>query len=603
MRRASVEETRMSKGDDRVIEELGRILASEPFAASPMLASFLRYVVEETLAGRGDRLKAYTIAIGALERSDDFDPNDNPLVRVQARRLRQALERYYFTEGRGSDLVIELPLGTYVPNFVERSAAPEAAPPPAPAGAEKPHTDDAPAPRDVRRPMPRGRLAFVALTVVLVAALAAGVWYGLSRIVDPPPSARGSATSGWPETRSASDTDPAAAVGLDATRVLPLLTVTVVTGSPPPPEFDPEVYRNRIEGYARRFDDAIVVTRRSADFPPPIGQPLYRLRALVVREGGTNNVYLQLVHAGDERLVDSVAVTLDVIRGPNYTAFDLPSDLAFVRNSVRVHGTISRDLAAVGDIGPELACIAKTWQYFLESTRRTHRDARDCLTAVVASNPRLVPALTMLGEIYIGEYRQSLDDTSDDPLARADELLGRASRLAPGSSAVFRVLENLLLLRGDTDAAVRAATAALRNNPDDADAIGGLGAVFARLGRYEEAIDLMMRAEAATSTPPKWMQFYTFLAFNNLDRTREADERVAFFDGTTSSLYLAAAAIRAHRRGDEAAAAAAIAAIHEIEPTLRNDPKGFLRRRGFTDTVADRLLIDLRAAGLLRSRT
>ena len=593
----------MSNGDGRVLEELGRILASEPFVASPMLASFLRYVVEETLAGRGDRLKAYTIAIGALDRSDDFDPNDNPLVRVQARRLRQALERYYFEAGRHSDLVIELPLGAYVPNFVERAAVPDAAPAPSPIGAETPRTDDAPPPPDLRTRPPRGRLAFVALAGVLAAALAIGAWFGLSRIVDRPPTARGSTPSDSAEARSASDADPAPAVGLDAARVLPLLAVTVETGSPPPPEFDPGVYRNRIEGYARRFDDAIVVTRRSADFPPPVGQPLYRLRALVVREGGTDNVYLQLVHAGDERLVDSLAATLDVTRGPNYTAFEPPSDLAFVRNAVRVHGAISRDLAATGDIGPELGCIAKTWQYFLESTRRAHRDARDCLTAVVAANPRLVPALTMLGEIHLGEYRQNLDESAGDPLARADELLGRASRLAPGSSAVFRVLENLLLIRGDADAAVRAATAALRNNPDDADAIGGLGAVYARLGRYEEAIDLLTRAEADVSTPPKWVQFYTFLAFNNLGRAREADERVAFFDGTTSSLYLAAAAVRAHRRGDATAAAAAITAIHEIEPTLRADPRAFLRRRGFADAVADRLLVDLTAAGLLRSRT
>lgn len=592
----------MSNGDDRVVEELGRVLASEPFVASPMLASFLRYVVEETLAGRSDRLKAYTIAVGALERSDDFDPNDNPLVRVQARRLRQALERYYLTEGRDAALVIELPLGTYVPNFIERTTAPRAAATPSPTDADEPHTDAPPPPRRARAPMRRGRFAFVALTVALSAAMAIGIGYGVSRIVDPPPSARESATSASSETRPASDAENTQAVGLDATRVLPLVAVTVDTGSPPPSDFDPQVYRSRLEGYARRFDDSVVVTRRSTDFPPPIGQPLYRLRALVVREGGTTNVYLQLVHAGDERLVDSLAVTLDVTRGPNYTTFEVPSDLAFVRDAVRLHGSISRDIATIGDIGPELACLTRARQYFLESTRRTHRDARNCLTVVVAANPRLVPALTMLGEIYIGEYRQNLDDAIDDPLARADELLGRASRLAPGSSAVFGVLENLLLIRGDTEAAIRAATRAVRNNPDDTTSIGGLGAVFARVGRYEEAIDLLTRAEATTSTPPKWMQFYAFLAFNNLGRTREADERVAFFDGTTSSVYLAAVAIRAHRRGDEAAAATAITAIHEIEPTLRTDPKGFLHRRGFTDAVADRLLVDLRAAGLTRSR-
>ena len=588
----------MSDRDARVVEELGRVLASEPFVASPMLAAFLRFVVEETLAGRGDRLKAYTIAVGALGRSDDFDPNDNPLVRVQARRLRQALERWYLTDGRSAALMIELPLGTYVPSFVERTVSPEPPAAPSPTDSPAPHDDDVAA-AEARFRSPPLRRILVGLVAVVTAAAALAIWYARPSLIP----LRGSTTAEQVETRPANEQDPTFAIGLDATRVLPLFAVTIETGSPAPSDFDAEVYRSRIEDYARRFDDAVVVTRRSADFPAPVAQPLYRLRALVVREGGTSNAYFQLVHAGDERLVDSIAVTLDAIRGPNYATFEPPSDLAFVRNTVRVHGTISQDLGRGGDFGPELACLTKAWHYFLESTRQAHRDARDCLIPVVAANPRLVPALTMLGEIHLGEYRQNLDRSIADPLARAEELLSRASRLAPGSSAVFRVLENLLLIRGDTDAALRAAARAVRNNPDDADAIGGFGGVLARIGRYEEAIHFLIRAETSTATPPKWMQFYTFLALNNLGRTSEADEHVAFFEGATSSLYLTAAAIRSHRRGDEAATSRAIAAIHEIEPNLQSDPRDFLRRRGFTDAVADRLLVDLTAAGLLRSRT
>jgi hypothetical protein len=294
----------------------------------------------------------------------------------------------------------------------------------------------------------------VGLAVVVALTIAFGAWYAGSRQVGWPPMAQrptaGDLVESRPapaearpasvdtrpvtaETRPAGDGEAINNVGLDATRVLPLLAVTVETGSPPPPEFDAEVYRNRIEDYARRFDDAIVVTRRSADFPPPVGQPLYRLRALAVREGGTSNVYFQLVHAGDERLVDSVAVVLDALRGPTYTAFEPPPDLAFVRSTVRVHGTISQDIARGPDIGPELTCLTKAWNYFLESSRQTHQAARDCLIPVVAANPRLVPALTMLGEIHIGEYRQNLDGAIPDPLGRAEELLSRASRLAPGS--------------------------------------------------------------------------------------------------------------------------------------------------------------------------
>ena len=591
----------MSSGDERVVEELGRVLASEPFVASPMLASFLRYVVEETLAGRGDRLKAYTVAVGALDRSDEFDPNDYPLVRVQARRLRQALERYYSTDGRSSDLVIELPLGTYVPNFLRRDTPTDAELPPRASETIRlpspPADDDRPA-RDVPSTTERWRTV-AAVLLVFATISAVGGWYARSWLA----AALSPQTISRSEPVAAVENEPATATGLDATRVLPLLTVAIDVRDPAPPDFDAEVYRNRIEAFARRFDDVVVVTRRSADYPTLVGQPLYRLRFVVVREGGTTNAYVHLTHAGDERIVRSIALTLDLAGSPANVSFATPEDLAFVRDVVQQHGAISQDLTNVPEISPELACLTRAWNHHLESTPQSHREARDCLVPLVTANPRLVPALTMLGAVHLSEFRQNFNRRSGDPLVRAEQALRQAVRLAPASSAPYQVLESLLLIRGDTDAAVRAGAMSVQANPEDMNAVGGYGAVLARVGRYEEAIHLLTRAEANTAVPPEWMQFYAFLAFNNLGRTREADERVAFFGGASSSLYLSAAAIRAHRRGDEAAAAAAITAILKIEPSFREDPADFLRRRGLAAPVADRLLIDLTAAGLYRSRT
>src|SRR4051794_28797986 len=111
-----------TRGDERPTTDdiraaLDRIAASESFRASPQLVAFLRYVVEATLRGRQDRIKGYTIAIEALGRGDDFDPQDDPIVRVEAMRLRRALQRYY-ANGGSDDLVrIELPVGSYVPVF------------------------------------------------------------------------------------------------------------------------------------------------------------------------------------------------------------------------------------------------------------------------------------------------------------------------------------------------------------------------------------------------------------------------------------------------------------------------------------------------------
>src|SRR3954471_3677214 len=79
--------------------ELDRIAASRPFDTSPRLTSFLRFVVESTLAGRGERLKGYTIGVEALGRSEAFNPQIDPIVRVEAIRLRAALARYYSGAG------------------------------------------------------------------------------------------------------------------------------------------------------------------------------------------------------------------------------------------------------------------------------------------------------------------------------------------------------------------------------------------------------------------------------------------------------------------------------------------------------------------------
>jgi hypothetical protein len=114
-----------------VRQQLARIVGSTVLRDSLRLTHFLTFVVETTLAGDSDRIKAYTIAVGALDRRSDFDPQTDPIVRVEAGRLRHALSRYYAEAGRDDALVIELPRGTYVPTFSVRdthSQAPPVAP-------------------------------------------------------------------------------------------------------------------------------------------------------------------------------------------------------------------------------------------------------------------------------------------------------------------------------------------------------------------------------------------------------------------------------------------------------------------------------------------
>jgi adenylate cyclase len=100
-----------------VTAQLDAILASPMFDASERNRRFLRYIVEETLANGGTRIKGYSVGISVFDRETNFDPQIDPVVRIEAGRLRRSLERYYLTDGRCASVRISVPKGGYVPLF------------------------------------------------------------------------------------------------------------------------------------------------------------------------------------------------------------------------------------------------------------------------------------------------------------------------------------------------------------------------------------------------------------------------------------------------------------------------------------------------------
>jgi hypothetical protein len=103
--------------DEQVRQELNRILASHEFHSSKRSQDFLRYVVEHTLNGQADMLKERTIGIDVFGRSTSYEPSDDATVRVKAGEVRKRLGLYYAGHGAPNPVRIELPAGTYVPEF------------------------------------------------------------------------------------------------------------------------------------------------------------------------------------------------------------------------------------------------------------------------------------------------------------------------------------------------------------------------------------------------------------------------------------------------------------------------------------------------------
>jgi tetratricopeptide (TPR) repeat protein len=111
--------------------QVARMTASTVFATSPQLRAFLVFVVEAVLRGQDKRLKGYTIGVEVLRRDINFDPQLDPIVRVEATRLRRAIERYYAGPGAQDTILIDLPRGGYAPRIrwrdsVAAAVSPEA---------------------------------------------------------------------------------------------------------------------------------------------------------------------------------------------------------------------------------------------------------------------------------------------------------------------------------------------------------------------------------------------------------------------------------------------------------------------------------------------
>jgi len=141
---------------------LHRVLESPGFRSSRRSQDFLRYVVERTLEGHADSLKERTIGVDVFSRSAEYDPSDDATVRVKAGEVRKRLHLYYANEGQHDEIRIELPAGTYIPEFHTAQAyAPTA---------ELPHP-----PAVVAAPAKR-RWAMVTGAALVIAVVAVTAW-------------------------------------------------------------------------------------------------------------------------------------------------------------------------------------------------------------------------------------------------------------------------------------------------------------------------------------------------------------------------------------------------------------------------------------------
>jgi tetratricopeptide (TPR) repeat protein len=579
---------------------LDRILASDAFRSAPQLAAFLGFTVESSLSGRAAELKGYTIAVEAFGRPPDFDPQADPIVRVEAGRLRKALVQYYAGEGAAEPVRIAIPVGGYAPSFIfdasdaaakiDAGTGEAVASPPSRIGPGASRSD--PLAAAARVESGRSRLAIVGLVLIVVIMAVAVASSRIGHRREPASSPAGAA----PQVRSAlAPASTPASSPPPAAKAQPVhLPVVVVTvGSP---QDDPEL-SEVMQRFARllvdamaRFDDLIVV---KALEPGASGVEAadYVFEMNASRTGADTEGFGRLRAVKDGRIVWTTSTTRSLEKGPeDPELLELARRLAI--RLAQPFGIIHADFRQSA-ISPAMRCMFQAFDFRRTMQPAEHLAARACLEGVLAKDPDFHPAWSQLALLILDEYTHGFNPLPGPPLDRALSAALTAVRLAPSSARGQQVMMDVLFARGALEDAIRNGREALARNPYDPDIMADLGSRFVRLNRPAEGLPLLSRAVELSAGRPPWYDFYAFLAAHLLGADKLAESYPAALLADQGALSLLGRAIAAARDKDDVELAKSLRALIEAAPLFSIDARLYLGQKGFVPELIDRVLADL----------
>jgi len=517
----------MSYDTDEVIppqlirDALQRVLASQDFINSERKRRFLKFVVQETLAGHADRIKAYTIAVDVLDRDPSFDPVTDPVVRIEAGRLRRCLERYYLAEGAADPIRITVPKGGYVPRFnvMEEAAAGQLAeidP------AVNPAINQAKAPAEQaaavavslnpplvpsRLPLPErsyllaGILSLSALLIIALWSAALFLYTQNTQIAE--------------GGRTIAEQPPS------------LMVMPFENGSgDPAQEIFAKGITEEVIGALVHFRNVVVFGANTSfrfRTEPALRDAVPDVRIDYVLKGSINWVGNQIqVNAALLRASDNQYLWSDSFRqefNPG-NMIDLRHDIAaqVARILVQPHGVIDKaELRNTVGRPPEslssYECVLRVREYWRQPNAEMHKQVRACLERAIQRDPLYADAWAALAFIYTDEVRVDFNPSTErpDPVGTALQMARHAVALAPENPLPLQALGIAHWLRREVPLSIAAYERALALNPHDSDILADLGRAYSLTGDWNKGIPLIREAFERNPAQPSWYRLFIAL--------------------------------------------------------------------------------------------
>jgi adenylate cyclase len=516
--------------------QLERILGHRDFEATERTRDFLRFVVEETLAGRANRLKGYTIAIEVFGRPKDFDANLDPIVRIQAGRLRRALEHYYLVAGGADPIRIDVPKGRYVPSFLAQNRMPLEAPVGRPTGGGI----------DIASSSP----TIAVLPLADVSGDTEGHFF-----VDGLVEELIGELNRYENVLSIPYRDVAWA-GESGHR---LRELSRELGA-----------RFFVGGSVRRDPATLKVAAHLTD--AATGQQLWSDSFRIAPEAAT---LIETQETIARRVIAAVAGVYGAIatRLSRESRGKPPAELSTYEALLRYH------------------------HYQLVMTPEAREEALGALRQATEREPDYGPAWSGLATLHAHGYIFDLPGI-DAPLDRATEYAQRGVALEPTSQLAHTILAYVFLLCGEMDLFSQEAETALTLNPHSPNYIGTLGYLYVYAGEFERGVALVEEAIRLNPCHPKW--FHHALCAAHFARgdyedayriVSKAGFQVGFWDAIIRTAALG-------HLGRLAEAAACARELLELVPDFERRARIIVRRGTSSDAVVEKAIDGLRKAGL-----
>lgn len=580
-------DTAETANEPDIVAALEHILGQPDFLAAPRLSCFLRFVVTETLAGRADRLKAFTIASMALGHSEKFNPKTNSLVRVHAGRLRQLLEHYYKGAGRFERCEIRLPRGSYAPEFLVRSsdeqnsqaqtARPDARP------RQPDRAGDLPVSSLTKSLARRPNRSPVIAAIVLggVIALGLGVWMARGGFEARSFGGGGKALPSetvWAGAGATITVDPIE--GFEGDSAISTFT---------------SLLEKRLEDALSGFDNPVVLHRSvTAKSPSDLD---YHLSGRVTQAADGNlSLSFRIWHPASGEIVWTR--TFDDLHLAKTKAFE-PTVGALTSAVAQTYGVLFTDMRKRLSGEPDgFGCIILASDYFKTPSTAAHAAARACLERTLAQHPAFAPGFSALSYLLVDTYLNGVDARPDEqPLDLAIRMAHRAVDLAPDKAHPHAAVFLTRFFDKRFEDAFDSAEQALQLNPYATDMAARIGAAYVLRGEFDKGMPLLQSAVRFNTSPSGWYEFYYFLDAHMRGDDHAARRHALRRTATRFPLGILARIIVAHEQGDTAAVTQWTDRLFADYPTFANDVPAAFERYAMVPEIGNRLLADLRQAG------